>query len=62
MDCQIRRQRFSPAAWQQIVRSDATCTSHAAEAFWKLGINTLGKETLSFKKRLEARVTENNYG
>lgn len=53
---------FSPAEWQQIVGRDAACTSHTAETFWELEINTLAKETLSFMKRLVARVMENNYG
>lgn len=62
MDCQIIKRRFPPAEWQQAVGSDATCSSHTAEAFWELEINTLAKENLSFKKRLEAKVMENNYG
>lgn len=62
MDCQIKKQHFSPTEWQQIVRSNGTHTSHTDEAFRELEINTLAKETLSFKKRLEVREMENDYG
>lgn len=60
MDCQIIKLHFSPAEWQQIVRSDAAFTSPTAEAFWEPEITNLSKGTLSFKQRLEARVMENN--